>query len=308
MAAPKRERPQFLSQVEVIQMPVIPTGNWAIDKGALRIGGFPCGRISEVFGAESGGKTTLVLQVCAQANKMGKAALFIDAEHALEPDRAVQLGCHRDKLAVYQPSSAEDAIDTLYHECVSGDYGIIVVDSAAALTPLAELEKSAGEHTVGLQARLLSTGLRKVAGVASSTGTCVIFTNQLRQKIGVTFGSPNTTPGGNALRFYTSMRVEVTRISTNKDSNERPISNTVRVKAVKNKMAEPYRQVDVELVYSLGYDNRGTVFDMAVEQGKVKRSGSWFSIGDRKLGQGRPTALAALSDADIAAIQEELTC
>ena len=308
MAAPKRERPQFLSQVEVIQTPVIPTGNWAIDTGALRIGGFPCGRISEVYGAESGGKTTLVLQTCAQANKAGKAALFIDAEHALDPERAIQLGCSRERLAVYQPSSAEDAIDTLYHECASGDYGIIVVDSAAALTPLAELEKSAADSTIGLQARLLSTGLRKVASVASNTQTCVLFTNQVRQKIGVTFGSPNTTPGGNALRFYTSMRVEVTRISTNKDANDKPISNTVRVKAVKNKMAEPYRQVDVELVYSLGYDNRGTVFDFAVEQNKIKRSGAWFSMGDRKLGQGRAVALAALSDEDIFNIQKELVC
>jgi len=308
MAAPKRERPQFLSQVEVIQTPVIPTGNWAIDTGALRIGGFPCGRISEVYGAESGGKTTLVLQTCAQANRAGKAALFIDAEHALDPERAIQLGCSRERLAVYQPSSAEDAIDTLYHECASGDYGIIVVDSAAALTPLAELEKSAADSTIGLQARLLSTGLRKVASVASNTQTCVLFTNQVRQKIGVTFGSPNTTPGGNALRFYTSMRVEVTRISTNKDANDKPISNTVRVKAVKNKMAEPYRQVDVELVYSLGYDNRGTVFDFAVEQNKIKRSGAWFSMGDRKLGQGRAVALAALSDEDILNIQKELVC
>lgn len=305
MAAPKRERPRLLSEIETVQLPVIPTGNWAIDYGCLGIGGFPRGRISEVYGAESGGKTTLVLQVCAQANKMGLKALFIDAEHSIEPDRAIQLGCSPELFAVYQPDSAEDAIDTLYEECKLGEYAVIVVDSTAALTPMAELEKSAADLTVGAQARLLSTGLRKVIGAADLSKTCVLMVNQLRQKIGISFGNPNTTPGGNALKFYSSVRVEVTRIGTNKEKDV-PVSNRVKIKAVKNKLAPPYRQVEVDLIFALGYDNKSTIFDAAMEAGIIKRSGAWFSMGDRKLGQGRQTAIDSLTDDDIAKLTEKL--
>jgi recombination protein RecA len=305
VAAPKRERPRLLSEIETVQLPVIPTGNWAIDYGCLGIGGFPRGRISEVYGAESGGKTTLVLQVCAQANKMGLKALFIDAEHSIEPDRAIQLGCSPELFAVYQPDSAEDAIDTLYEECKLGEYAVIVVDSTAALTPMAELEKSAADLTVGAQARLLSTGLRKVIGAADLSKTCVLMVNQLRQKIGISFGNPNTTPGGNALKFYSSVRVEVTRIGTNKEKDV-PVSNRVKIKAVKNKLAPPYRQVEVDLIFALGYDNKSTIFDAAMEAGIIKRSGAWFSMGDRKLGQGRQTAIDSLTDDDIAKLTEKL--
>lgn len=683
MATPKRERPRLLSEIGTVQLPVIPTGNWAIDNDCLGVGGFPCGRVSEVYGAESGGKTTLVLQVCAQANKTGRKALFIDAEHSVEPDRAIQLGCDPKLFALYQPDSAEDAIDLLYEEAKSGEYAIIVVDSAAALTPLTELEKGAADVTVGLQARLLSTGLRKVIGAASTTGTCIIFTNQLRclaegtlvpskrgllpveeivvgdevrgrrgwvsveetfasgavpgrtlltrkdgslsvsdthvqhvlrgtsviqipasqircgdyllsprkgifdecdvirdpeaellgmyfadgsyvvsykgtkvaftennedrrtcvtealkvtgrhftvsgpvitmsnyedyrdflevvgrrgphkkvplgwigasasraasflrgasfdthgfqkgkagfvwtleseeqayhvsallaafgiwatehsetsrylsvtgvdairfrdrigfmeasraqvtgswsavknargkgggvpvaflekynndptvakkrsgvlstyipkglgmsvevldatvtipeedaelfgtykfcevvgvvptqirahdlqvtegefhtdrflthnSKIGISYGNPNTTPGGNALKFYSSLRVEVTRISTTKEKDV-PVSNRVRIKAVKNKLAPPYRQVEVDLVYGLGYDNKSTLFDAAVEAGVIKKAGAWFSWGDKRLGQGRQNAMDAISEADLETIRKAI--
>lgn len=305
MATPKRERPRLLSEIGTVQLPVIPTGNWAIDIDCLGVGGFPCGRVSEVYGAESGGKTTLVLQVCAQANKTGRKALFIDAEHSVEPDRAIQLGCDPKLFALYQPDSAEDAIDLLYEEAKSGEYAIIVVDSAAALTPLTELEKGAADVTVGLQARLLSTGLRKVIGAASTTGTCIIFTNQIRQKIGISYGNPNTTPGGNALKFYSSLRVEVTRISTTKEKDI-PVSNRVRIKAVKNKLAPPYRQVEVDLVYGLGYDNKSTLFDAAVEAGVIKKAGAWFSWGDKRLGQGRQNAMDAISETDLETIRKAI--
>lgn len=309
MAAPKRERPRLLSEIAIVPVPVIPTGNWAIDYACLGIGGFPRGRVSEVYGAESGGKTTLVLQLCAQANKRGLKVLFVDAEHSLEPQRAIQLGCVPTLFAIHQPDSAEDALDTVYEECKAGQYGVIVLDSVAAMTPEAELEKSSSEVTVGAQARLMSTAMRKIIGAANHSQTCVIMVNQIRNKIqtGGFGGNPNTTPGGNALKFYASLRVEVTRIATNKEK-EVPVSNRVKIKAVKNKLAPPYRQVEIDLVFGLGYDNKTTIFDAALEAGLIKRAGAWFSMGDRKLGQGRQVAIDALTDADVKALTESLVC
>ena len=291
----------------MVPVEVIPTNNWAIDFGCLRIGGFPRGRVTEIYGAESGGKTTLMLQACAAANKMGLAALIIDAVHALEPARALELGCTKELLAIYQPTSAEDALDLLYEECKLGEYAIIACDSAAALTPLKEMENSAADNTIGLQARLLSTNLRKIVPAASVSNTCVLFTNQLRTKIGVTFGNPNTTPGGNALKFYVSLRIEVTRIATNKEKDI-PVSNRVRVKAVKNKLAQPYRQVEVDLIFGLGYDNKSCVFDAAVEAGLIKKKGSWFAWNDKNIGQGRTAAMDVLTDDDIKTLMGGLTC
>jgi recombination protein RecA len=264
---------------------VIPTGSIALDV-ALGIGGLPRGRIVEVYGPESSGKTTVALHAIANAQRAGGIAAFIDAEHALDPEYAKKLGVDTDALLVSQPDTGEQALEIADMLIRSGSIDIIVIDSVAALVPKAEIEGEMGDSHVGLQARLMSQALRKLTGALSNTKTTAIFINQLREKIGVFFGSPETTAGGKALKFYASVRLDIRRIETLKDGTD-AIGNRTRVKVVKNKMAAPFKQAEFDIMYGVGISREGSLIDFGVEQGVVKKSGAWYTYEGEQLGQGK---------------------
>ncbi len=270
----------------------IPTGSLALD-AALGIGGVPKGRIIEIYGPESSGKTTLALHIVAQAQKRGGEVAFVDAEHALDPDYAARIGVDIDSMLVSQPDTGEQALEITDALVRSGAIDVVVVDSVAALTPRAEIEGEMGDTFVGLQARLMSQALRKLAGAISKTNTVVIFINQLREKIGVMFGSPETTTGGRALKFFSSVRLDIRRIETIKVDGG-AVGNRVRVKVVKNKCSAPFRQAEFDIMYGTGISREGNILDMAVDEKIVTKSGSWYTYGDERLGQGREAAKNAL--------------
>src|ERR1700751_5173487 len=272
----------------------IPTGSIGLDI-ALGVGGVPRGRVSEVFGPESSGKTTLVQHVIAEAQRMGGTCAIIDAEHALDPAYARQLGVDVDNLFISQPDSAEQALEIAEALVRSAAFDVVGIDSVAALVPRAELEGEMGDSHVGLQARLMSQALRKLAGTLNRTDTICIFTNQLREKIGVMFGNPETTPGGRALKFYSSVRLDIRRIETLKEGVE-AFGNRVRVKVVKNKVAPPFKQAEFDIIYGSGISWEGTVLHSALDRKVVTKSGSYFSFGDERLGQGRQNATAFLRE------------
>lgn len=273
---------------------VIPTGSLALDV-ALGIGGLPRGRVVEIYGPESSGKTTVALHAVASAQKAGGNAAFIDAEHALDPIYAKALGVDTDNLLVSQPDTGEQALEIMDMLIRSGGIDLIVIDSVAALVPKAEIEGDMGDSHVGLQARLMSQALRKITGALSSTGTTAIFINQLREKIGVFFGSPEVTTGGKALKFYSSVRIDVRRIETLKEAGM-PVANRTRAKIVKNKMAPPFKQAEFDIVYGRGISREGSIIDMGVENGFVRKSGSWFTYDKDQLGQGKENARQFLID------------
>ena len=273
---------------------VIPTGSVAMDV-ALGIGGLPRGRVVEIYGPESSGKTTLALHAVANAQRNGGIAAFIDAEHALDPVYARQLGVDTDALLVSQPYTGEQSLEIMDMLVGSGSIDIIVIDSVAALVPKAEIEGEMGDSHVGLQARLMSQALRKITGRLSHTNTTAIFINQLREKIGVFFGSPETTTGGKALKFYASVRIDVRRIETLKEAGN-PVGNRTRVKIVKNKMAPPFKQAEFDILYGVGISREGGLIDMGVEEGIVKKSGAWFTYDGDQLGQGKENARRFLKD------------
>ncbi|MFJ6418826.1 recombinase RecA [Paeniglutamicibacter sp. NPDC091659] len=272
----------------------IPTGSVALDI-ALGIGGLPRGRVVEIYGPESSGKTTVALHAVASAQKLGGIAAFIDAEHALDPEYAKRLGVDTDALLVSQPDTGEQALEIMDMLVGSGSIDIIVIDSVAALVPRAEIEGEMGDSHVGLQARLMSQALRKITGRLSQTRTTAIFINQLREKIGVMFGSPETTTGGKALKFYASVRIDVRRIETLKEGTN-PVGNRTRAKIVKNKMAPPFKQAEFDIIYGLGISREGSLIDIGVEQGFVKKSGAWFTYDGDQLGQGKENARKFLRD------------
>ncbi|MBK4119874.1 recombination protein RecA [Kocuria rhizophila] len=272
----------------------IPTGSIALDV-ALGIGGFPRGRVVEIYGPESSGKTTVALHAVASVQKSGGIAAFIDAEHALDPAYAEKLGVDTDNLLVSQPDTGEQALEIMDMLVGSGSIDIIVIDSVAALVPKAEIEGEMGDSHVGLQARLMSQALRKITGRLSHTNTTAIFINQLREKIGVFFGSPETTTGGKALKFYASVRVDVRRIETLKDGAN-PVGNRTRAKIVKNKMAPPFKQAEFDILYGQGISIEGGLIDMGVEHGIVKKSGAWFTYEGDQLGQGKENSRRFLKD------------
>ena len=273
---------------------VIPTGSIALDV-ALGIGGLPRGRVVEIYGPESSGKTTVALHAVASAQKAGGIAAFIDAEHALDPDYAAKLGVDTDALLVSQPDTGEQALEIADMLIRSGAIDIIVIDSVAALVPRAEIEGEMGDSHVGLQARLMSQALRKITGALNSTGTTAIFINQLREKIGVMFGSPETTTGGKALKFYASVRLDVRRIETLKDGSE-AVGNRTRVKVVKNKVSPPFKQAEFDIIYGHGISREGGLIDMGVEQGFVRKAGAWYTYEGDQLGQGKENARGFLRD------------
>jgi recombination protein RecA len=272
----------------------ISTGSLALDL-ALGIGGLPRGRIIEIFGPEASGKTTLVYHVMAEAQRRGGICAFIDAEHAMDPSYARRIGVDIDQLLVSQPDTGEQALEIAELLIRSGALDIVAVDSVAALVPKAEIEGEMGDSHVGLQARLMSQALRKLAGTLNRTDTICIFTNQLREKIGVMFGNPETTPGGRALKFYSSVRLDIRRIETLKDGAE-AYGNRVRVKVVKNKVAPPFKQAEFDILYGQGIPWEGTVLDVALEKKIVQKAGSYFSFGDERLGQGRQNATSFLAE------------
>jgi recombination protein RecA len=273
---------------------VIPTGSIALDV-ALGIGGLPRGRVVEIYGPESSGKTTVALHAVANAQRAGGIAAFIDAEHALDPDYAQKLGVDTDALLVSQPDSGEQALEIADMLIRSGALDIIVIDSVAALVPRAEIEGEMGDSHVGLQARLMSQALRKMTGAMSNSGTTAIFINQLREKIGVMFGSPETTTGGRALKFYSSVRLDVRRIESLKDGSDF-VGNRTRVKVVKNKVAPPFKQAEFDILYGQGISREGSLLDLGVEQGFVRKAGAWFTYDSDQLGQGRENARNFLRD------------
>lgn len=273
---------------------VIPTGALELDI-ATGVGGIPRGRVIEIFGPESSGKTTLALHVIAEAQKAGGTAAFIDAENALDPVYASKLGVDIDNLLVSQPDTGEQALEITEALVRSGAIDVIVIDSVAALVPRAEIEGEMGDSHVGLQARLMSQALRKLSGAINKSHTCAIFINQLREKIGVMFGNPETTPGGRALKFYASMRLDVRRIETLKIGTEM-VGNRTRVKVVKNKVAPPFKQAEFDIIYGEGISKEGSILDLAVTRDIVNKSGSWYSYGDVRIGQGRENARQYLKD------------
>ena len=273
---------------------VIPTGAITLDV-ALGIGGLPRGRVVEVYGPESSGKTTVALHAVANAQRNGGIAAFIDAEHALDPEYAKKLGVDTDALLVSQPDTGEQALEIADMLIRSGALDIIVVDSVAALVPRAEIEGEMGDSHVGLQARLMSQALRKITGALSTSGTTAIFINQLREKIGVMFGSPETTTGGKALKFYASVRLDVRRIETLKDGTE-PVGNRTRVKVVKNKVSPPFKQAEFDILYGQGISREGGLIDMGVEHGFVRKAGAWYTYEGDQLGQGKENARKFLKD------------
>ena len=273
---------------------VIPSGSVALDH-ALGIGGYPRGRIIEIYGPESSGKTTLAIHAIAQAQKLGGIAAMIDAEHAFDRSYAKALGVNLDTLLISQPDNGEQALEIADNLIRSGAIDIIVIDSVAALTPKAEIEGEMGDNKVGLQARLMSQALRKLTANISKTNTCCIFINQRGEKMGVRFGNPETTSGGNALKFYASVRIDVRRTTQLKDGEE-ALGNRTRVKVVKNKMAPPFRKAEFDIVYGEGISRAGEIVDLGVEYGIISKSGSWFSYGDQKLAQGREATKQLIKD------------
>jgi recombination protein RecA len=283
-----------LGDQPIVPMDVIPTGSIALDV-ALGIGGLPRGRVVEIYGPEASGKTTVALHSVASVQKAGGIAAFIDAEHALDPVYAQRLGVNLDELYVSQPDTGEQALEIADTLVRSGAVDLIVIDSVAALTPKAEIEGEMGDSHVGLQARLMSQALRKMTGALSNTNTTMIFINQLREKIGVMFGSPETTTGGKALKFYSSVRLDVRRIETLKDGTE-PVGSRTRVKVVKNKVAPPFKQAEFDILYGFGISREGGLIDMGVEQGFVRKAGAWYTYDGDQLGQGKENARAFLRD------------
>ncbi|GHF86232.1 recombination protein RecA [Amycolatopsis bartoniae] len=277
-----------------VPIEVIPTGAIALDV-ALGIGGLPRGRVVEIYGPESSGKTTVALHAVANAQKAGGIAAFIDAEHALDPEYAKALGVDTDALLVSQPDTGEQALEIADMLIRSGALDILVIDSVAALVPRAEIEGEMGDSHVGLQARLMSQALRKITGALSNSGTTAIFINQLREKVGVMFGSPETTTGGKALKFYASVRLDVRRIETLKDSGE-AVGNRTRVKVVKNKVAPPFKQAEFDILYGQGVSREGSLIDMGVDQGILRKSGAWYTYEGDQLGQGKENARKFLRD------------
>jgi recombination protein RecA len=289
-----------LGERPTVPMAVIPTGSIALDI-ALGIGGLPRGRVIEIYGPESSGKTTVALHAVASAQMMGGIAAFIDAEHALDPDYAQALGVDTDALLVSQPDTGEQALEIVDMLVRSGALDIIVIDSVAALVPRAEIEGEMGDSHVGLQARLMSQALRKITGALSSSNTTAIFINQLREKIGVMFGSPETTTGGRALKFYASVRLDVRRIETLKDSTE-AVGNRTRVKVVKNKVASPFKQAEFDIMYGKGISREGSLIDVGVEQSIIRKSGAWYTYDGDQLGQGKENSRNFLKEhPDVAA-------
>jgi recombination protein RecA len=292
-----------MGDAPLVETEAIPTGSLALDL-ALGIGGLPRGRIVEIYGPESSGKTTMVYHLIAQAQKRGGLAAFIDAEHAMDPVYARKIGVNVDELLLSQPDHGEQALEIADLLVRSAALDVVAIDSVAALVPKAEIEGEMGDTHVGLQARLMSQALRKLAGTLNRAGTICIFTNQLREKIGVMFGSPETTPGGRALKFYSSVRLDIRRIETLKEGQE-AVGNRARVKVVKNKVAPPFRQAEFDIIYGEGISHEGNLLDIGVERGLVQKSGAYFSFNDERLGQGRHAARAFLREhPDVAAILE----
>lgn len=284
-----------LSDSKVIDVPVISTGSLGLDL-ALGIGGMPRGRIIEIYGPESSGKTTLTMHCIAEAQKNGGIAAFIDAEHAFDKTYAEKLGIDIENLLISQPDNGEQALEIAEHLISSGAIDIIVIDSVAALVPKAEIEGEMGDSKMGLQARLMSQALRKLTGTISKTACTCIFINQLRDKIGVMFGSPETTTGGNALKFYSSVRLDIRRIGQIKESADNVSGNRTRVKVVKNKMAPPFKVVEFDIMYGEGISKSGEILDLGVDLNIVEKSGSWFSYGGNRLGQGRDSVKDLIKD------------
>ena len=274
------------------KIPAIPTGSLGLDI-ALGIGGLPKGRIVEIYGPESSGKTTLTLEVIAQCQKMGGTAAFIDAEHALDPIYAEKLGVNVDELLVSQPDTGEQALEVADIMVASGGIDILVIDSVAALVPKAEIEGEMGDHHVGLQARLMSQALRKITGNVQKSDTLVVFINQIRHKIGVMFGSPETTAGGNALKFYSSVRMDIRRIGTVKDGDE-AVGNETRVKVVKNKVSPPFKQAEFQILYNKGINRLGEIIDKGADLDIIEKAGAWYSYNGEKIGQGKANSIEFL--------------
>lgn len=283
-----------LGQQEAVAVNVIPTGSLGLD-AALGVGGIPRGRVVEIFGPESSGKTTLALHVIAQAQQAGGLAAFIDAEHALDPEYCGKLGVDVENLLVAQPDSGEQALEIAETLIRSASVDVVVVDSVAALVPRAELDGEMGDASVGLQARLMSQAMRKLTAIVSKSKTCVIFINQIREKIGVMFGNPETTTGGRALKFYASVRLDIRRIGAIK-SGEEVVGSRTKVKVVKNKVAAPFRVAEFDILYGEGISKAGELIDLGLEHRLITKSGTWFSYGDARLGQGRENARAYLRD------------
>ncbi|EMR03437.1 recombinase RecA [Cesiribacter andamanensis] len=284
-----------LSDEKVVDVPAISTGSLGLDI-ALGIGGIPRGRVIEIYGPESSGKTTLTLHCIAEAQKQGGMAAFIDAEHAFDRTYAEKLGIDTQNLLISQPDNGEQALEIAEHLIRSGAIDIIVIDSVAALVPKGELEGEMGESKMGLQARLMSQALRKLTGAINKTNCTCIFINQLREKIGVMFGNPETTTGGNALKFYASVRLDIRRIGQIKEGADNIVGNRTRVKVVKNKVAPPFKQVEFDIMYGEGVSKAGEILDLGVELDIIKKSGSWFSYNDQKLGQGRDGVKQLIKD------------
>jgi len=282
------------SKDAIVPVSVISTGSISLD-AALGVGGFPRGRINEIFGPESSGKTTIALQVIAEAQKAGGIAAFIDVEHALDPGYARKLGVDVDNLLVSQPDYGEQALEITAHLIASGQIDVLVVDSVAALVPKSELDGEMGDSHMGVQARLMSQALRKLTGSVSKSRTCLIFINQIREKIGVMFGNPETTTGGRALKFYSSVRLDIRRIAAIKDGDA-VVGNRTKVKVVKNKVASPFREAEFDIIYGEGVSKEGDLLDLGVAQNIVEKSGSWFSFKGDRIGQGRENARQFLKD------------
>jgi recombination protein RecA len=293
-----------LGSREALDVPTIPTGSISID-AALGVGGLPRGRVTEIFGPESSGKTTLALHVIAEAQRRGGMAAFVDAEHALDAVYAKALGVNTDELLVSQPDSGEQALEIAEVLIRSGAVDVLVIDSVAALVPKAELDGEMGEAQMGLQARLMSQAMRKLTAITSKSKTCLIFINQIREKIGVMFGNPETTTGGRALKFYASVRIDIRRIASIKEGEE-VVGNRTRVKVVKNKVAAPFREAEFDILYGKGISKEGDLLDLAVAKNIIEKSGAWYSYNNERIGQGRENARRFLiENPKIAAALEE---